>query len=40
MHTKTLLKMDYIEPTIIKYEIEPYDDSDKRKNNDSEYNID
>ena len=32
--------MDYTDTAIEMYEIEPYDDCDRRKNNDSDYNID
>lgn len=32
--------MDYTESKVQLYEIEPYDDYDRRKNNDSDYNID
>ena len=32
--------MDYTEKTVQMHEIEPYDDNERRKNNDSDYNID
>lgn len=32
--------MDYTNTKVEKFEIEPYDDYDRRKSNDSDYNID
>jgi hypothetical protein len=32
--------MDYTDQTVRMYDIEPYDDDDRRRNTDSDYNID